>query len=137
VVHRSPDPAPTVTAIRVGHHASYDRVVIQLKGAHAPGFDVKYVRQLTADPSGKKVDLLGAFQLQLVVTPANGHDVNTGHSTLTTPARTKWRLDEVRETAVIGDSEGVFTVGVGLHAKAPFRVLTLHNPLRIVVDIKH
>jgi hypothetical protein len=137
VVHRSPAPAPTVTAIRVGHHATFDRVVIQLTGSHAPGFDVKYVRQLVADPSGKKVDLLGAADLQLVVTPANAHDLNTGASTLTSRSRTKWRLDEIRETAVIGDTEGVFTLGVGLHAKSPFRVLTLHNPLRIVVDVQH
>jgi hypothetical protein len=46
-------------------------------------------------------------------------------------------LDEIRETAVIGDTEGVFTLGVGLHAKSPFRELTLHNPLRIVVDVQH
>ena len=137
VVHRSPDPAPNVTAIRVGRHATYDRIVIQLSGTHAPGFDVKYVSSLVADPSGKTVNLLGAYSLQFVVTPADAHNVNTGRSTLTTPAQTKWRFDEVRETAVIGDFEGVFTLGVGLEAKTPFRVLTLHNPTRIVVDVKH
>jgi hypothetical protein len=137
VVHRSPSPAPLVTAIRVGHHAAFDRVVIQLGGTHAPGFDVRYVSQLHADPSGKVVNLLGPASLQFVVTPANGHSPTTGHSTLTTPSRTKWLLDQVRETAVIGDSEAVFTLGVGLHSKAPFRVLTLHNPTRIVVDVRH
>ena len=137
VVHRSPDPAPLVTQIRVGHHATFDRIVIQLKGSHAPGFDVRYVTQLRADPSDKVVNLLGPVSLAFVLSPANGHDPKTGHSTLTTPARTKWGLDQVRETAVIGDFEAVFTLGVGLHRKAPFRVLTLHNPTRIVVDVRH
>jgi hypothetical protein len=137
VVHRSPDPAPLVTAIRVGQHATFDRIVIQLKGSHAPGFDVRYVSQLRADPSDKIVNLLGPVSLRFVITPANGHDPSTGKSTLTTPKRTKWRLDRVRETAVIGDFEAVFTLGVGLQSKEPFRVLTLHHPTRIVVDVHH
>ena len=65
VVHRSPEPAPHVIAIRVGHHATFDRIVIQLAGSHAPGFDVSYVSHLTADPSGKTVNLLGASDLAL------------------------------------------------------------------------
>ena len=69
--------------------------------------------------------------------PANGHDPETGEGTLTTPSRTVWRFDQVRETAVIGDFEAFFTVGAGLAHKAPFRVLTLTNPTRIVVDVRH
>ncbi len=46
-------------------------------------------------------------------------------------------LDEVRESAVIGDFEAVFTVGAGLAHKSPFRVQTLHDPTRIVVDVRH
>jgi hypothetical protein len=135
-VHRSPSTSPVVTAIRVGHHADFDRVVIQLSG-RTPGFDVKYVTNLHADPSDTIVNLLGPASLQFIVTPAAGFKPSNGHSTLTTPERTKWRLDQVRETAVIGDFEGVFTLGVGLARRAPFRVLTLQHPTRIVVDIRH
>jgi hypothetical protein len=135
-VTRSPATAPEVTGIRVGRHAHFDRIVIDLDGA-APGYTVRYVRTLHRDPSDKVVNLLGPKSLRIVLSPANGHDINTGHSTLTTPRRTKWRFDEVRETAVIGDFEAVFSVGVGLAAKNPFRVRTLHNPTRIVVDVHH
>jgi hypothetical protein len=135
-VTRSPATAPEVTAVRVAHHPKFDRVVIDLRGA-APGYSVRYVRHLHRDPSGLPVNLLGPASLRLVLTPANGHDPSTGHSTLTTAARTKWRLDEVRETAVIGDFEAVFSVGVGVAAKAPFRVQTLHHPTRIVLDVRH
>jgi hypothetical protein len=135
-VDRSPSPAPVVTAVRVGHHRRYDRVVLQLAG-RAPGFDVRYVHRLHRDPSGKDVNLLGPASLQVVLNPANGHDPDTGDPTLTTPARTAWRLDQVRETAVIGDFEAVFSLGVGLAHRAPFRVLTLQHPTRIVVDIRH
>ena len=136
VVTRSPATAPEVTGIRVGRHAHFDRIVIDLAGS-APGYRVRYVRTLHKDPSGKVANLLGPRSLRIVLSPANGHDVNTGDSTLTTPRRTKWRFDEVRETRVLGDFEAVFTLGVGLADKNPFRVKTLHNPTRIVVDVHH
>lgn len=128
--------APQVTAIRVAHHPTFDRIVVQLRG-RAPGFDVRYVPQLHADGSGDVVDLLGPASLEVVLAPANAHNPNTGRSSLTTPARTTWRLDQVRETAVIGDFEAVVTLGVGLRRRAPFRVLTLTNPTRIALDVRH
>jgi len=136
VVTRSPANAPVVTGIRVGHHKNYDRVVVDLVGS-APGYRVRYVKTLRRDPSDKTVNLLGAYQLRIRLVPANGHDITTGASTLTTPKRVKWRLDEVRETAVIGDFEAVFSVGVGVANRTPFRVRTLSSPTRIVVDVHH
>ena len=136
VVTRSPATAPEVTGIRVGRHAHFDRIVVDLAGS-APGYRVRYVRTLHRDPSGKVVNVLGARSMRIVLSPANGHDINTGDSTLTTPRRTKWRFDEVRDTRVLGDFEAVFTIGVGLANKTPFRVFTLHNPTRIVVDVRH
>jgi hypothetical protein len=136
VVNRTPASPPEVTGIRVAHHPRFDRVVVDLRGA-APGFAIRYVKRLHADPSGRVVDLRGPASLRIVLNPANGHDPETGVVTLTTPDRTAWRLDQVRETAVIGDFEAVFTVGAGLARRAPFRVLTLTNPTRIVVDVRH
>jgi AMIN domain len=135
-VTRSPSPAPEVTSIRVGQHPKFDRIVIDLDGK-AAGYSIRYVKNAHRDPSGKVVHLLGPRTLLIVLSPANGHDINTGDPTLTTPRRVKWRFDEVRETAVIGDFEAVFSVGVGLAHKTPFRVHTLHNPTRIVVDVHH
>jgi hypothetical protein len=136
VVTRSPDPAPEVTGIRVGQHKKFDRVVIDLSGK-APGYRVRYVKTVHRDPSGKKVHLLGPRSLLIVLSPANGHDINTGDSTLTTKRHGVWNLDEVLETKVVGDFEAVFSVGVGLADKNTFRVRTMHNPTRIVVDVHH
>ena len=109
-VTRTHSPAPEVTGIRVGRHRHFDRIVVDVHGA-APGYLVRYVRTLHRDPSGKTVNLLGPRSL-LIVLSANGHDIATGTSTLTTPLRTPWKFDAVRETAVIGDFEAVFSVGV-------------------------
>jgi hypothetical protein len=135
-VRRSPGSAPVVTSIRAAHHPGFDRVTVRLRGG-APGFDVRYVSRLVRDPSGNPIDLLGPASLEFVLLPANGHNPNTGASTITTRRRTRWRLGQLRETAVIGDFEAVFTLGVGLQRRAPFRVLTLRQPTRIVVDIRH
>jgi hypothetical protein len=132
-VTRSPATAPEVTGIRVGHHAKFDRIVVDLDGK-APGYSVRYVKNVHRDPSGKIAKLLGPRSLLIVLSPANGHDPNTGDPTLTTPLKVKWRLDEVRETKVVGDFEAVFSIGVGLAHKTPFRVRT---PTRIVVDVHH
>ena len=136
LVRRSPDQAPEVTAIRVAHHRRFDRIVIDLRG-RSPGFDVRYVRQLHRDGRGNVVNLLGPASLEFVLSPASGHDPDTSERTLGTPARTKWRLDQVRETAVIGDFEADFTLGVGLARRAAFRVLTLRSPPRSVLDVHH
>jgi hypothetical protein len=135
-VDRTPVPAPELTGIRVGHHGGFDRIVLDLDGA-APGFSVRYVKRLHADPSAHLVDLLGPASLRIVLDPANAHDPETGDGTLTTSRRTAWRLDLLRETAVIGDFEAFVTVGAGLAHRAPFRVMTLTNPTRIVVDVRH
>jgi hypothetical protein len=134
-VTRMPTPPPEVTGIRVGRHVHFDRIVIDLRGS-APSYRVRYVRTLHRDASGKVVNLLGPASLRIVLS-ANGHDVDTGTSTVTTPLRTKWRFDAVRETAVIGDFEAAFSLGVGVADKTPFRVRTLHHPTRIVVDVHH
>jgi hypothetical protein len=134
-VTRTPTVTPKVTGIRAGHHTRFDRIVIDLHGS-APGYKVRYVSTLHRDPSGHAVNLLGPRSLLIVLT-ANGHDPGTGGSTLTTPRRTAWRFDQVRETAVLGDFEAVFSVGAGLADKTPFRVRTLHHPTRIVVDVHH
>jgi hypothetical protein len=136
LVRRSPASAPVVTSVRAAHHRGFDRVTVSLRGA-SPGFDVRFVSRLVRDPSGNPIDLLGPASLEFALLPANGHNPNTGASTITTALRKKWRLDQLRETAVIGDFEAVFTLGVGLSRRAPFRVLTLLHPTRIVVDIRH
>jgi hypothetical protein len=39
--------------------------------------------------------------------------------------------------AFVGDFEATVSVGLGLRHKAGFRVFTLHDPTRIVVDVAH
>ncbi len=53
-VTRDVTPTPHVADLRYGQHATYDRVVIDTTGP-IPGYDVRYVKELRYDPSGRSV----------------------------------------------------------------------------------
>src|SRR4051794_9262229 len=72
-VQRTPSPTPTLTDIRTGTHAAYDRVVLDLDGS-APGYDVHYVRTVRHDGSGKVLRLRGHANLLVRLTPTDAHD---------------------------------------------------------------
>src|SRR3954465_4972508 len=132
-VSRSPSPMPRLFGIRTGRHATFDRVVLDLRGG-APGYRVGYVQTVREDGSGKVVDLRGGAQLLVRLAPAQAHR-NDG--TPTYPGSRRMMVDdpELREVALVGDFEGVVSIGLGVRAKHGFRVLTLHDPTRIVLQI--
>jgi hypothetical protein len=134
-VSRSPSPIPRLFGIRTGRHATFDRVVLDLRGG-APGYRVGYVKTVREDGSGKVVDLRGRAQLLVRLSPAQAHR-NNGTATYTGSRRILVDDPELREVALVGDFEGVVSVGLGVRAKHGFRVLTLHDPTRIVIDIAH
>jgi hypothetical protein len=134
-VERSPRPTPQVTDIRTGRHATFDRVVIDLEGA-APGYKVGYVKEVREDGSGKVVDTRGRANLLVRLNPADAHDSN-GHPTYDGPHRFTVGFPALREVAFAGDFEATVSIALGISHKNGFRVMTLSNPTRFVVDIAH
>ena len=132
---RSPQPTPHVTDIRTGRHAAFDRVVIDLKGS-APGYTVGYVRQVREDGSGKAVETRGHADLLIRLSPANAHHEN-GSPTYQGPNRFTVDYPALREVAFAGDFEATVSIALGVRSKSGFRVMTLAEPTRIVVDIAH
>lgn len=116
-----------------GCHASYDRFVVRAD-FNAPGYDVRYVRRLVYDPSGRPVSILGAKDIRVVFKLAGGHD-NRGTNLLAgtlTP-----RCPNLLQVKKTGDFEGVVSFGLGLRKTAGFRVFRLTNPTRVVIDVAH
>ena len=134
-VTRSPSPFPHLIGIRTGRHDAFDRVVFDLRGA-APGYKVGYVSTVREDGSGKVIDLRGNANLMVRLRPAEAHR-NDGSPTYTGAKRIFVNYPELREVAFAGDFEGVVSIALGLHAKHGFRVMTLSDPTRIVVDVAH
>jgi hypothetical protein len=135
-VKRHPDPTPLLLNIRVGRHAGYDRVVLDMSGP-APGYRVGYVPSLAYDGSGNPVPLAGKAFLDIALEPASAHTGDTGLNVFCCSRLFRPNLPTVKGVALTGDFEGIVSVGLALNRKAGFRVMTLSNPTRIVVDVAH
>jgi hypothetical protein len=123
---------PTLDAIRATHRAGVDRIVFEFQGGLPAMHGVRYVDRLIADGSGKAIPVAGRAILQVRFGGATAHD-NSG--TPTAPRRTAYALPNAMLSVRSGDFEGVVTYGLGLAKRTPFRVTTLHNPARVVVQV--
>jgi hypothetical protein len=135
VVHHSPKPLPKVINLRVGRHAAFDRVVIDLRGKMT-GYDVRFVKALRFDGSGEPVQLKGKRFVSVVLTPASAHDM-AGNNLYQGPTLRQYGFPSLRGAAFTGDFEGQVSFGISLTHKAPFRVNELTNPSRLAIDFKH
>lgn len=130
-----------LTGVRSARHGCYDRLVFDLDGPTV-GYRVEYVNQVVQDGSGLPVPLRGGAFLSIVLS-APAHDASyrptyqpadpsnlvnvTGYTTF-------------RQVAFAGTFEGLTTIGLGVRAKLPFRVIVLSGPgtgSRIIVDVGH
>jgi hypothetical protein len=130
----------TVTNVRAGQQACFDRLVVDVAGAPGAGYSVQYVAQVTADPTGDPVPLRGGAALQIVVL-APAYDEN-GNATYQ-PADPQELVSTAgfttfRQVAWAGSFEGTTTLGLGTRARLPFRVFTLDGTSgRVVIDVAH
>lgn len=129
-----------LTAVRAGRHACFDRMVIDLKGK-APGYSVRYVSAVRTEGEGRLVPLRGGAKL-LVVTRAPAY-TSTGTPSYT-PANPRELVNltgytTFRQAAWAGSFEGQTSIGLGVRARLPFRVFTIHDATgsRLVIDVAH
>ena len=121
----------SVTGLRAGEHPCYDRLVIDVTGA-APGYAVHYVNAVRAEGSGAIVPTAGGARLEVTVDKS---------------AMTRPHLPSVagyrtfRQVTWAGSFEGYTSFGLGVRARLPFRVFTLHDSAtgtsRLVIDVAH
>jgi hypothetical protein len=136
------DPAAgtALTNVRAGRHTCYDRLVLDLRGTKAlSSWRVEYVDKVSEDPSNRPVPLRGGAFLQIVVGASDrfSQPANRGELAAVSGFTT------FRQVAWAGSFEGLTTVGLGVRARLPFRVLTVSglpdsaSGVRVVVDVAH
>lgn len=123
---------PTLVAIRAAHHPGYDRVVFEFAGALPAQRTVRYVDELLGDGSGLPLPISGRAILEVSFQHAQAH---TDEGAPTVPHRVAYALPNVLQLVQSGDFEAVTTYGIGLAARQPYKVMTLRNPSRFVIDI--
>ena len=128
--------------ILFGQHNGYDRVVLQFidQGKELPPPYVDVQPKLYTDGSGQEITGLGGNRFVVIrIEPAQAHK-DDGTSTLACPRRkTDLNMPRVKGYAVVGDFEGVVTVGVAVgdpNIKPMTRVLR-YNTYQLVVDISY
>ncbi len=130
--------AALLVDVRTGRQEDgFDRIVFEFEGG-LPGYLVEYVEPPVLGAfSGEPVDIDGQAFLQIRLRPAAGYDPETGDPVYTGSQDLKPGLPAILEAEVTGDFEATMTWAVGLTAEADFRVTTLEDPYRIVIDVDH
>lgn len=124
-------------SIRTGRHDCFDRMVLDVIG-DVRGYSVRYVDEIRKDGSGELVPVRGGARLQVVaMVPTIATDAiflpNGELADVST-------YDTFRHVAWAGQFEGQTTIGLGVRARLPFRVMLLDGPgtwSRMVVDVAH
>jgi hypothetical protein len=132
----SADASVTVSAIRIGGHDGFDRVVFEVGGTGTPGWDVRYVEAASSQGSGDPVDVAGDAVLQVTLTGA-GYPYDTGVEEYAGGPLTGSDTSVVTEVVWDATFEGTSSAFVGTAAQNPFRVYALTNPARVVVEVAH
>ncbi|MEO6627010.1 MAG: hypothetical protein ABIP03_00425 [Aquihabitans sp.] len=133
--------APIITA-RAGRNDCFDRFVVEVNGAPAPGWNVRYVDQATQPGSGHVVALRGGARIQSTI---NAPAYNLAGQTTYQPANSNEAVSVVgfttlRQVAYLGSFEGYSDFGLGVRARLPFRAFILPGPgghNRLVIDVAH
>lgn len=115
----------TLTGVRAGRHACFDRVVLDTDRSGA-GWSVRYVSAVRDQGRGAVVPLRGGAFLEVV---------QQSQATRRVPMPDVTGFTTLRQVGWGGSVEGSTTVGVGVRARLPFRVLTTDG--RLVVDVAH
>lgn len=136
-----------VTAARVGRHDCFDRLVVDLAGRPAAGFNVRYTDVFRAEGTGDPIVTAGGAVLHVTV-HAPAYDID-GRSTVPGGGRAleirSQRFQDggfrtFRDLVWGGTYEGYTSLGLGVRARLPFRVFQLDGPgngSRLVIDVAH
>ncbi|SDM42778.1 AMIN-like domain-containing (lipo)protein [Allokutzneria albata] len=137
----APAGAAVLSAVRVGSHRGYDRVVFEFHG-RPPSHHHAYVDQVTRDGSAAPIPLQGTAFLLLTMNGAtmdNSFQVTDPARVLRYdgPRRLTPRLPVVQEVAEAGDFEADLSFGIGLSRRAAVGISVFSDPTRVIVDLAH
>ncbi len=121
--------------VRIGIHETYERVVFDFEGGSIPDVSTSWTDEAT-DPMSDTVHEVGGddllrIQMDGVSVPYNGEVSPAATGIFASP-----QTSAVDEVLYLGSFEGTVPAYIGLDERRPYRVFTLHNPTRVVVDIQ-
>jgi hypothetical protein len=125
-----------ITDVRVGTHAGYDRVVFEFASGIPDALIEGVLPPLYEDGSGLEMDVAGTAFLKVTMHGASRVSPEGG---ITYDGSTDFKpsFDQLVELIEGGDFEAVSTWYLGLNSRDCYRVFTLADPFRLVIDVEH
>jgi hypothetical protein len=130
-------PTAQLTNVRVGTHQGYVRTVFEFDG-ELPGYDIGFVDgPMREDGSGDEVPVEGTRTISVRMTPASAVVLGADSFTRTYdgPDRFTSEGGAVTEVVEVGDFEAQMTWAIGTTEGQPFKVSSLSNPTRLIIDV--
>jgi hypothetical protein len=134
------DPGTTaraqITGVRVGTHADYDRIAFEFD-AGIPRYQIETATPpFYADPSGLPLQIAGSAFWKITLIGGTRAKADGG-SSYAGPTNFVPNFNALVQLKEGGDFEALSTWYVGLTDTSCIRVLTLSDPARLVIDIRH
>lgn len=120
--------------IRSAVHRDYDRIVLEFQGPGRPGWSADFTDRPVADGSGFAIEIAGDTALSVHV---SGLVMPSGTEAKVPPDLWDPQLKQVREIQLGGWFEGQQQLVLGLPHRCGYRIFTLPEPSRLVIDIQH
>ncbi|EPD47990.1 MULTISPECIES: hypothetical protein [unclassified Corynebacterium] len=122
--------------VRVGSHDGYDRIVFELMGEGTPGYFVRYEDVPTQQGSGKPISVDGTAKL-VIDLRGMGYPFDFQMEDFPSDPVKPTSTSVIKEVVGGGTFEGQTQYVVGLKGdKTPFKVFSLSNPNRLVIDFQ-
>lgn len=125
-----------ITDVRVGTHDGYDRVVFEFDSGLPNAVIEGVLPPFYADGSGFEIEVTGSAFLKVTMHDASRVSPD-GVTTYDGPTSFQPEFDRLVHLLEGGDFEAVSSWYLGLDGGSCFRVLTLSDPSRLVIDIEH
>jgi hypothetical protein len=132
-------------AVRIGTHEDFDRITFEFREPDPnpggkggiPRYEIRTVKPPHyEDPSGRELQVNGAAFARIVFHGAAGYDFD-GEPTYTGPRTVRAGSPVLVEAVEAGDFEATMSWVLGMRQHSCWRMLELHNPDRIVIDMPH
>ncbi|HEY6079835.1 MAG TPA: hypothetical protein VIW29_13570 [Polyangiaceae bacterium] len=125
-----------LTDVRAARHDGFDRVVFEFAAETPPGYHVEYIdRPVRKCGSGEPTPIAGDGWLEIRFEPADAH-TPSGAPTIAQREQVL-ALGVLKELEQTCDFEAQVAWVMGVSRPNRYRVLTLRQPTRVVVDVRH
>lgn len=133
----APPPAlGTLVEIRAAHYPGYDRIVFEFDGPMPDVRRPRWADDLRLDPSDKRAHVQGSAFIRVVFRGAVAHQLEPPYGSTAGPARRAFDLPNVGHVVLLGDHEGVVSIGIGLMKRTDIvRTYELRKPNRFVLHV--